>query len=74
MGLAQLDRLGAVRVGGGVQEGVRQAGRVLELGRRGTACGRCGGSHDVRSWVRGEHPMLAADGRHAIGESPQAAT
>ena len=49
VGLAQLDRLGAVRVGGGVQESIRQAGRVLELGRRGTACGRCGGSHDFRS-------------------------
>ena len=49
VGLAQLNRLGAVRVGGGVQESIRQAGRVLQRRRRGTACGWCGGSHEFRS-------------------------
>ena len=41
--LAQLDRIGAGRIGRGVEESVGQ----LENRRRGTALGRCSGSHDL---------------------------
>lgn len=52
-----------------VQPGQWRRLRKAERGWRGTACGRCGGSHGFRSW-QGERPMLSAGGCRGIGQSP----